>query len=203
MRALLLPLLLLSQQDQPLENWKVQRREPNPKTGQMEIVAFIEGDKAIPRNLAKDKEVVDITGLRLRYFTDPRKADQKSEEVKLRSDQGHLDNETGRVDLRGHVRVEKPPPPEGDGTVLEAPEATLYFKKKFVCPEHGGKAEKAGKCPTCGAELKTHTFVSIEAPKTFELTKPQPATLLTGEGLTAIANNTIASAHRSYCRRAR
>src|ERR1043166_310462 len=182
---LLTPQVISGGTDQPLKNWKVQRQESNVQTGAKEIVAIIEGDEAIPRNLIKDKEVVDITGLKLRYFTDPKRPDQKSEEVRLRSDKGHLDNEQGRVDLWGNVRIEKPPPPEGDGTVLEAPEATLFFKKKFMCPVHGGKEASPGKCPVCGAELKAHTFSTVEAAKTFELTKPEPAAHMTGQGLSA------------------
>lgn len=179
MKALLL-LVALQQPNEPLKDWKVQRRETNPKTGQVEIVAFIEGDEAVLLNTTRDKELVDIKGLRLRYFTEPRKQGEKSEEVKLRSDKARVDNEKERVDLSGRVRIEK-----GDGTVVEAPEATLFFHKKFVCPTHDVREARPGKCPACGADLKPHTFSSIEAPRTFEMTKPDPATHLAGEGLTA------------------
>jgi lipopolysaccharide export system protein LptA len=174
-----------TQPTQTFKDWKIDRREPNPRTGQLEFVAIIQGDEAIPLNMAQNHEVFDIKGLKLSYFTDPKKPGFTFEEIKLRSDTARLDNEKDRIDLAGNVRIEKPPPPRGDGTVLEAPQATLFFRKRFVCPEHGGNATTSGKCPVCGAELKPHTFTTLEAPKTFELTKPDPPTHMTGESLTA------------------
>lgn len=185
MGALLLLLCLAQDQPpQPFKDWKVQRREPNPKSGALEIVALLEGDVAVPLNMTRGKELFDITGLRVTYFTDPRTPGERSMEVRLRSDKARVDNDRDRVDLAGRVRVERD---EGNGalTVIEAPEAVLHFRKRFVCPAHEPRQPQAGKCPACGTELKPRTFTTIEAPKTFEMTKSDPATHLTGEGLTA------------------
>src|SRR5437870_395982 len=100
MNAFLVLTFLAQLQPQPFKDWEVQRREPNPKTGKldpktgkvdpetfkMEIVSIIRGDEALLLNATRGKEVADIKGLRLRYFTDPKKPGEKSQEIQLRSD---------------------------------------------------------------------------------------------------------------------
>jgi len=177
---LLLAVLSQVQQDQPFKGWRIQRRETNPKSHQQEIVALIEGDEALPLNTTHGKELFDIKGLRLRYFTDPKRLGDPSEEIKLRSDTARLDNQKDRADLFGHVHVEKL-----DGSTLDAPVAVLLFKKRYLCPSDDGHSEKPGQCPACGADLKPRTYTTIEAPKDFVMVRSEPPSRLLGEGLTA------------------
>ena len=109
MQALVLLVLLQVPPGIPIKDWKVQRREANPKTGKPEIVSFIEGVEAVPRSTEKEKEILDIKGLLLRYYTDPRKPGDPVEEIRITSDSAHVDNVRDRVDLAGHVHIEKLP----------------------------------------------------------------------------------------------
>jgi hypothetical protein len=175
----LLVLGLCLSQD-PIREFTLRRNEINPATDRDEIIAVVKGAEAIPISQVKGKEVFDLKDVSVRYFTEPKKPGERSEEIQIRADHAHLDNGSGRVDLAGRVRVDR----LANGSRLETPEAVLLFNKAFVCPHHDAiRGKDPGRCPSCERPLRSKTYTTLEAPKEFTYTLPTGT--LRGEGLWA------------------
>src|SRR3982750_4895894 len=114
MRSLPRLLLLLLQEPkhlprEPVQDWKYQLKDlrTDPKTGNdiEEVTLILEGKEAIPRSLARGKEIFDVRGVDARYFTTPGKGDEKSREIKVKADRGTIDKGARTLKLDDNVRV--------------------------------------------------------------------------------------------------
>ncbi|MFN3484224.1 MAG: hypothetical protein ACK44W_01890 [Planctomycetota bacterium] len=100
---------------EPIRNWTFQRLEKNPRTGQPEVAALLEGREAVAIDL--QKKIFEVRDVQAAYFTEPRNGGP-SEKIVLRAEEGRYDDPAKSLSLRGRVRVERQ-----DGTILEAPAA--------------------------------------------------------------------------------
>jgi hypothetical protein len=176
----MLVLGLLGASQEPIREFTLRRNEINPATDRDEIIAVIKGAEAIPISQVKGKEVFNLKDVSVRYFTEPKKPGERSEEIQIRADHAHLDNGSGRVDLAGRVRVDR----LANGSRLETPEAVLLFNKAFVCTHHEAvRGREPGRCPSCERSLRSKTYTTLEAPKEFTYTLPTG--IIRGEGLWA------------------
>jgi hypothetical protein len=126
-------LLLAAQSEppaEPIRNWTFQRLEKNPRTGEPEVAALLQGREAVPIDL--QKKIFEVRDVEAAYFTEPRDGGP-SEKIVLRAEEGRYDDPAKSLAVRGRVRVERQ-----DGTVLEAPSAhadlgtrTLYVREGF------------------------------------------------------------------------
>ncbi len=121
-RIVLLASLVLLQPQDPIKNFRVRFCEPNPKTGEQEVVALIEGDEATPRR----QGVSDIVRPRVTYYTEP-DASGKSQTVRLSADRGEVDEPAKTLTLLKNVRVKRE-----DGTTLDSDTARAEFGEKKV-----------------------------------------------------------------------
>ncbi len=201
----LLPLLLLAQPQEkekkekedkaqsrlpkePIYGWKYIRKDirkdPVAKTEVEEITAIIEGREAIPVSTDPGKEIFNLSGVKARYFTEPRRKDEKSREIRIQSERGRYDHggRTLKLDDNVHVvklRGEDEPP--GPDTILDTPSALLRFNLMYECPTCKMILPAPGRCPDHGVPLKEITVTSVETDREFVLTSSEG--MLTGEGL--------------------
>jgi lipopolysaccharide export system protein LptA len=167
---------------EPIRDWVYQRKELNPRTSREEVTLILEGAEAIPLEVAKDRETFEVKGVRARYYTDPRKPTDKSEEIRIRADKALMDNGARRLELKENVRVEKGPAASPD-SVLHTPSALLRFHRRWVCGACGFLDDKAGPCPVEGSERREKTLIGLECDRDFSLVKPDG--LIRGELLSA------------------
>ncbi len=165
MNVLLAAALLALQPQEPIRNGRVTRTEINPKTGHEEVVAVVEWDEAIP--LDRERNSLDIRGVRARYFTEPTPRNPKSEVVALEAGRARLDGPAGRLELAEGARIR-----HENGTTLEAPEGLVLFNKRHVCIPCGTEAPAPGKCTRCGSALKPKTYTTVEIQPNFTLARP-------------------------------
>lgn len=115
--------LLLALQDKkplpqdPIKNWKLQHFE-RTKDGDLVLVAELTGDEAIPIDI--EKKIFDVTKLRAAYYTEPKKADEKSQRLDMTADRAHIEANDKLLQLHGNVRVKAE-----DGSELESSDLEL------------------------------------------------------------------------------
>jgi hypothetical protein len=194
MRSLSLLLLLLARLQEPqqlpkepVQDWKYQLKDlrKDPKTGNdiEEVTLILEGKEAIPRSLARGKEIFDVRGVDARYFTTPGKSDEKSREIKVKADRGTIDKGARTLKLDDNVRVVR----KGDAatqevdTILLTPSALLRFNTMYECPQDRRIFGALGHCPDHGLPLRETTITSVETDREFLVTGPEG--ILSGEGL--------------------
>src|ERR1051326_4935689 len=79
------------------------RHDPETKKDVEEITLILEGDKAIPIKVEKNKEIIDLLGVRARYFTEPDRG-KMSKEILVTAKRGTLNNEARFLKLDDDVR---------------------------------------------------------------------------------------------------
>lgn len=164
------------------------RHDLKTKRDVEEITLILEGDEAIPIKVEKNKEIIDLRGVRARYFTEPDRG-KMSKEVLVTAKRGTLNNEARFLKLDDDVRVvrknDDETPPRGD-TVLRASTLLLRFNRMYECPECR-KLEirkyqpRPGRCLDHNADLKEATITSVEAERDFDIAGPEG--ILSGWGL--------------------
>src|SRR5262245_28713900 len=92
---------------EPIKDWKYQlrdlRRDPKTNLDVEEVTLILEGKEAVPKSLAKDKEVFELKGIDARYFTTPGKGDPKSREILVKADRGVIDKGARTLKLDDNV----------------------------------------------------------------------------------------------------
>ncbi len=162
----------------PIRDWMYQRKEINPRTGREEVTVILQGAEAVPLDLTKGREIFQVRGAAARYFTEPRKPGDKSEEIRISAERARMDNAARVLELKDRVRVEK-----ADGSLLSTPSALLRFHSRWVCPACGTLEEKAGLCPDHNTERREKTTIDLECDRDFELLRPDG--IIRGELLSA------------------
>ncbi|HLY72529.1 MAG TPA: hypothetical protein VKU80_00285, partial [Planctomycetota bacterium] len=192
MEALTLVLLLAAcPQDpsrlpkEPIKDWTYRlkdfRRDPKTKLDIEEVTLILDGKEAIPRSLAKEKEVFDLKGIDARYFTTPGKGDPKSREILVKADRGTIDKGARTLKLDDNVRVIRKGDKEEVDTILLTPSALLHFNRMYECPICRKAFGAPGACPEHGESLQEATITSLETDREFILTGPEG--VLSGVGL--------------------